>query len=372
MQDQALQLLWLQLLQWPKVSRKQLLKLLSKTEPKDIPSLSNQQLSVFGLSELAINARESHFANSEHFESQLAILAAQQADIVAITDARYPPLLAEIPDPPVALFVAGDIALLHRPQIAIVGGRKASKAGIDTAFAFAKDLAASGLGICSGLALGIDAASHEGALAANGATVAVIGTGIDQRYPRSNQQLHRKIVEKGCVVTEFPPGFGVRRESFPQRNRIISGLSLGTLVVEASLRSGSLITARLALEQGREVYAIPGSIHNPMARGCHQLIRQGASLVETSNHIMEELEGWLFPSAQQSLLPNTGAVEHRGEQVLSLEEQQLLEHIPYSPVIVDVLLAESGLNIALVQVLLSSLEMKGKIEQIAGNWQRCS
>ena len=369
MQDKAQQMLWLRLLQWPGVSRRNLIKLLAKTAPEHLAASSAAQLQRFGLSEQAAAAKQALFAETERFEAQIEALQRERAEIIPITDDRYPPLLAEIPDPPAALFVAGDPSKLLTPQIAIVGGRKATKAGVDTAFAFAKDLASEGVSICSGLALGIDAASHAGALAAGGSTVAVIGTGIDLRYPRANQQLHAQIAEFGCVVSEYPPGYTVRRASFPQRNRIISGLSLGTLVVEASLRSGSLITARLALEQGREVYALPGSIHNPMAKGCNQLILQGATLVQTSADIIEELGGWSLQPVQQRFGENLALAEEVSS--LTDQEMQLMALIPYSPSPVDILLVESGLGIAELQVLLTSLEMKGKIEQIQGAWQRC-
>ena len=207
------------------------------------------------------------------------------------SDADYPPLLADLPDAPLGLFVRGDPTALRLPQLAIVGSRNPTPAGRDNAAQFAAHLARCGLAITSGLAIGIDAAAHRGALDAGGSTIAVCGTGLDIDYPpRQCWARRRRSHARGALVSEFPLRHaGAARRNFPRRNRIISGLSLGTLVVEAAVRSGSLITARLAAEQGREVFAIPGSIHNPLARGCHQLIRAGRKLVETADDIFAEL-----------------------------------------------------------------------------------
>lgn len=208
-------------------------------------------------------------------------------------DPGYPALLAEVADAPPLLYVEGAPETLERPQLAMVGSRRASPAGLGTAWSFARSLAQGGFAITSGLALGIDGAAHEGALEVGGATVAVLGTGLRRLYPRRHEALARRIVEGGgALVSELPLDSPPLPANFPRRNRIISGLSLGVLVVEASPASGSLITARLAAEQGREVYAIPGSIHHPGARGCHQLIRDGALLVESVGHVLEALRGW--------------------------------------------------------------------------------
>ena len=209
--------------------------------------------------------------------------------LVTRGDPDYPPLLGEIPGPPAALFLKGNPELLRLPQLAIVGSRNPTSGGAQNATEFSKHLASCGLGICSGMATGIDSASHLGALQAGGFTIAVVATGLDRVYPASNRALAHKIASEGLLISEFPPGIGPKATHFPSRNRIISGLSVGVLIVEAALKSGSLITARLAAEQGREIFAIPGSIHNPLARGCHGLIRQGAKLVETAEHILEEL-----------------------------------------------------------------------------------
>jgi DNA processing protein len=206
-----------------------------------------------------------------------------------VNDGRYPPLLREIPQAPPVLFVHGDPDCLRVPQLAMVGTRNPTPSGRETARQFAAHLAGAGMIITSGLALGIDAAAHQGALAGGGRTIAVMGTSLDRVYPAKHRDLARAIAERGALVSELPTGTPALAENFPRRNRLISGLALGVLVVEAALQSGSLITARLALDQGREVFAIPGSIHNPLAKGCHALIRQGAKLVETANDIVEEL-----------------------------------------------------------------------------------
>jgi DNA processing protein len=216
----------------------------------------------------------------------------QSIQLLGWGDEHYPEPLRHIQDAPAVLYVRGRAELLSRPQIAIVGSRNASRAGLDHAWQFAGALTEKNYAVASGLAQGVDGAAHAGALAAGGDTIAVVGTGVDVIYPCSHKALTGQVVERGVLVSEYPPGTGPKPGHFPRRNRIISGLSRGILVVEAGLRSGSLITARLALEQGREVFAIPGSIHNPLARGCHSLIRQGAKLVETVDDIEEELAAW--------------------------------------------------------------------------------
>ncbi|PIE44002.1 MAG: DNA-protecting protein DprA [Gammaproteobacteria bacterium] len=221
------------------------------------------------------------------------------ATILTRADSRYPPQLASIADPPPVLFCRGNVDLLSEPQLAIVGSRSPSHEGMENAGNFARFMTQNGIVITSGLALGIDGAAHQGALSAKspalaGETVAVMGTGADSIYPARHRELAHRIIERGVVITELPIGTPVMPQAFPRRNRMISGLSLGALIVEAGLKSGSLITARTALEQNREVFAIPGSIHNPLARGCNHLIRNGAKLVETAKDIFEELQPALF------------------------------------------------------------------------------
>jgi DNA processing protein len=272
--------------------------------------------------------------------------------LVTWTDADYPPLLRQIPDPPVALYVIGDRRLLARAQLAIVGSRNPTPAGRENAQAFARSLAAAGLTITSGLALGIDGAAHRGALDAGGTTLAVTGTGLDRVYPPRHRELAHEIAAHGALVTEFPLGTPPRPENFPIRNRLISGLSLGTLVVEAALKSGSLITARLATDQGREVFAVPGSIHSPQARGCHALIRQGAKLVETAQDILEEL-GALAQIVAPSIAPAPTDLDARASA--------LLDCLGYDPVGVDALIARSGLTAEIVSSMLLQLELRGLV-----------
>jgi DNA processing protein len=283
--------------------------------------------------------------------------------IISCTDSGYPPLLREIADPPPLLFVHGDPACLHSHQLAMVGSRNPTPGGRETAADFAAHLAGAGLTITSGLALGIDTASHRGALDAGGLTVAVMGTGLDSVYPARNRDLAHAIAAGGGVlVSELPTGTPPRPENFPRRNRIISGLSLGTLVVEAAPRSGSLTTARHALEQGREVFAIPGSIHNPLAHGCHALIRQGAKLVETAEDVLEELG-----ALAGACTPTPAMARPAAEPGMPSQDQaQLLELMGFDPVSVDQLVARSGLTTAEVSSMLLILELQGRVISQAG------
>lgn len=280
--------------------------------------------------------------------------------ILTLDDPRYPSRLREIPAPPPVLYVEGDPAALQAPQIAMVGSRNPSPGGRDNARTFARELARQGLVVTSGLALGIDAASHEGALE-TGRTLAVTGSGPDQIYPRRHLGLARRIVERGALVTEFAPGTPPLAEHFPRRNRIISGLSLGVLVVEAAPQSGSLITARYALEQGREVCAIPGSIHNPLARGCHALIRQGAKLVETVTDILEEL-----PPPAQAWMPPRPADTTAPAPDLDSNTLIVMQNIGDDPVAVDTLLERTGLTADRVSSILLVLELQGWVTTTAG------
>lgn len=278
--------------------------------------------------------------------------------LLTILDERYPPLLREIPQPPVVLFVAGTLEPLALPQLAIVGSRNPTAGGVANAEAFAQALVQAGLVITSGLALGIDGAAHRGALAAGGRTIAVFGNGIEQVYPPRHEALAREIVRHGALISEFALGTPPKPENFPRRNRIISGLALGALVVEATLQSGSLITARLAVEQGREVFAIPGSIHSPLARGCHALIREGAKLVETASDILEELR--VFAPAQPT---RSAAVT-----ALAPDErmQRLLDLLAHDPVSIDMLVERSGLTTHTVSSMLLEMELLGMVEPCPG------
>lgn len=296
--------------------------------------------------------------------------------LLVCTDADYPALLADTPWAPVALFVRGDAGLLWQPQIAIVGSRNPTAGGRDSAHAFAAALARGGLTVTSGLASGIDATAHEGALAAVNRTIAVVGTGPDRVYPAGNAALAERIAATGVIVSEHPPGTPARAQHFPSRNRIIAGLSLGTLVIEAALRSGSLITARLAGEAGREVFALPGSIHNPMAKGCHRLIREGARLVETAQEIVEELR----PMAQRlgdrlrqelQALPaddsrddSTTAAAGGGRSASGYDDpdyQQLWSSLGHDPVSIETLVARTGLTTQAISSMLMIMELDGLV-----------
>lgn len=290
-------------------------------------------------------------------------------------DGLYPQGLAEISDAPPLLFLHGNPRVLDNPQLAMVGSRNPSASGRETAHDFARTLAAAGMVITSGLASGIDAASHRGALEGGGHTIAVAGTGLDRVYPAVNRGLAHAIVDQGgAILSEYPPGTPPLAGNFPRRNRIISALSLGTLVVEAALRSGSLITARLASEQGREVFAIPGSIHNPLSRGCHRLIREGAKLVESASDILEELmpqlQRFLAEEAQHEADAGVLGAVVELESELDEEYQRLLVAIGDEPTSVDRMVERSGLTAEAVSSMLLLLELQGFIESTAGGYMR--
>ena len=291
-------------------------------------------------------------------EQDMAWLTQSENFALALDDADYPEQLKEIADPPAVLFVKGNPELLRRPQIAIVGSRNPSSIGVKIAVEFAQILAEAGFVVTSGMALGIDAASHQGALNVNGLTIAVAGTGLDRVYPARHKILATEIAVRGALVSEFPPGTMAKAGHFPRRNRIISGLCQGLLVVEAAQQSGSLITARMALEQNREVFAIPGSIHNPLVRGCNALIRQGAKLVETVEDIFEELGQYnqVYKSIDAQIT----------QTALDLEQQNLLKLIPYSPITVDNLVQDSGFSVEHISSMLLVLELQGYIASAAG------
>jgi DNA processing protein len=295
-------------------------------------------------------------------QAELDWLAQPDCSVVALSDPDYPPLLRQINDPPPLLFVRGARAFLTQPQIALVGSRNPTSGGCENAHEFARALGQAGLVITSGMALGIDACAHRGALDAGGATVAVAATGLDRVYPARHRDLAHAIAERGAIVSEFPLGSPPRRDHFPRRNRIISGMSVGVVVVEAALQSGSLITARLGGEQGREIFAIPGSIHSPLARGCHALIKQGAKLVETARDILEELGPLVqAQAATQNEIPVTRS--HANDNVAT---QVLLDHIGHDPVDVDTLVERSGLTPEVISSMLLHMELHGLIETCPG------
>ena len=288
--------------------------------------------------------------------------------ILTIADADYPEPLRHIHDGPLVLYVRGDRSLLGREQIGIVGSRNATRAGLEHARSFAAALGQKGLLVTSGLALGVDGAAHAGALDAGFPTVAVIGNGVDKPYPYRHRTLSERIAGEGVIVSEYPPGTSAKAGHFPRRNRIISGLSRGILVVEAGLKSGSLITARLALEQGREVFAIPGSVHNPLARGCHHLIRQGAKLVETVDDICEELGGWW--TSQNEGDSSSVIMKRPATEGLDSREIAVLEALGYDPQSTDDLCSVTGLPADQLMQSLLLLELQGLVDSAPGGFQR--
>ena len=290
-------------------------------------------------------------------------LAEDNHHIITLFDETYPAKLKELPDAPPILYVRGDIDYLKQPQLAMVGSRNPTAAGRNTAREFARHLSNAGITITSGLASGIDGASHEGALQGLAGTVAVVAHGLDIIYPAQHQKLAQQITEHGAVISEMPIGTQPHRGLFPRRNRLISALTLGTLVVEAAQKSGSLITARYAIEQNREVFAIPGSIHNPMAKGCHQLIRQGAKLVETASDILEEL---CIPCQQTTSYPKKpekNIQENRKDthQALDPDHQKLLKCLAYEPASIDELVLHSHFTAAEIASMLLIMELEGII-----------
>jgi DNA processing protein len=327
-------------------------------EIKNLFNASAAELQAAGLTEKEIHSvKNPDWKGVEH---DLAWQEKENCHILIANDLAYPLLLKEIPDPPIVLFLKGTPATLSHLQLAIVGTRNPTITGKETAYHFAHCLAASGLTITSGLALGIDAASHQGALAANAQTIAVTGAGLNYIYPASHKKLADKITGHGVLVSEFPPDFKPVAKNFPRRNRIISGLSLGVLVVEAAVRSGSLITARFAAEQGREVFAIPGSIHNPLAHGCHKIIQQGAKLIEKAEDILEELGALrlaAIPPAEPSKLPP-----------LDQKLRHLLAQIGDETTSLDRLIIRSGLTVAEVSSMLLALELRGSVQAVSGGY----
>lgn len=299
-------------------------------------------------------------AMTEVREALAESLIAAGCHVMALGDLRYPALLREIHDPPLILYLRGQQVLLDRALVAMVGSRRASRRGEQDARAFSAALAGSGFTIVSGLAQGIDAEAHRGALSAPASTIAVLGCGVDVCYPRGNSELYQQIATQGLLLSEYPPGEAPLRHRFPRRNRIISGLSLGVLVVEATTRSGSLITARQALEQNREVFALPGSLHSPASRGCNALIREGAKLVETLDDILAELP----PQPSAMAAPVSDLASPPPSPAL----YAVLDDAPQS---LEQLAARSGLLAPRLLALLSELELGGWAEQRDGGWQRC-
>lgn len=323
----------------------------------------------FDLSELGLTPQDlSALPDSKSMIDESLSWAEQEGNhVITIADPEYPDLLKEIQNPPLLLFAKGNLCLLKSHQIAMVGSRNPTPIGLEIATYFAKDLVEYGVIITSGLASGIDAASHRGALLGKGKTIAVMGTGLNNIYPRSNLKLATEIVVGGgLLLSEFPLHAKAKAWHFPLRNRIISGLSLGTLVIEAARKSGSLITARLASEQNREVFAVPGSIYNHRARGCHYLIKHGAKLVEQPEDILEE-----FPKLFQDLsTQNINSRDHQVKNKLDSSHQKLLDCMGFEVVTVDTLVTRLGLKVAQISTMLLELEIQGLIQTSFGGYIR--
>ena len=287
--------------------------------------------------------------------------------LITLSDERYPAMLASISSPPPVLYVQGQLEALRAPHVAMVGARKATAPALDIAHELASGLTAAGLVVVSGMALGIDAAAHKGCLGAGGQTIAVAATPANVIYPKRHQHLAQAITENGAIVTEFPLGTPLRAGCFPQRNRIISGISLGTIVVEAALPSGTLLTAKHAADQNREVMVVPGSIRNPLARGGHSLIKDGALLIESTADV---LRGLSLPLSQH--LPEQIPATNRTETIISDPDALLLlQHLGYDPASADVLSSKTGLSAAHVTRALGKLELQGVVHRSAGRYSRC-
>lgn len=304
----------------------------------------------------------------EHFEARrnaawgwLNAGDGEARDVIVVGDARYPQLLLESADPPLLLYARGRIELLQAPAIAIVGSRNPTAQGLDNARAFATHLSRAGWLVVSGLALGIDGAAHEGGLDGGSGTIAVVGTGLDRIYPSRHRALTGRIAADGLVISEFAIGTPALPEHFPIRNRIIAGLGRGTLVVEAALQSGSLITARLAAESGRDVFAIPGSIHSPLSRGCHALIKQGAKLVDSAADIVDELPP--LASENTSVQPETAAP---AAPATGARKDPILEALGFDPIGLDALIARTGRSASELSAKLLDLELQGRVARLAG------
>ena len=336
-----------------------------------IAASSASELRQCGVAEQTLAAI--HAPDEAAIERDLAWLDRSGNHLLHPRSPEWSALFRELDDAPTMLYVRGDCRVFHLPPLAIVGSRNPTRGGIANAYQFARHLGGAGFCIVSGLAQGIDAAAHRGALDAGAMTIAVLGHGIDRVYPAANHELAHRIAAQGALVSEYPLGSPPRREHFPERNRLISGLSLGTLVVEAAKRSGSLISARLAAEQGREVFALPGSIHNALSRGCHQLIREGAKLVESADDIVSEL-GPLAEHLMQNVIAATRpppADRGVAPPQRDAEYEKLISALGHDPSTVDELASESGLTIGQVSSMLLILELEGEIEALqSGRYAR--
>jgi DNA processing protein len=363
---------WLKLARVPGLAADALAELIERFGSiADVADAKSSDLVAAGLSEKSAAALGTIDRSQLDFDLRWTELPGQR--FIPFNSPLFPTPLTQLTGVPVGIFVRGDASVLSQPQLAIVGARNPTRGGRETAEAFAQHLAACGLHITSGLAAGIDAAAHRGALRAGGTTIAVCATGLDIVYPSDHRELAERICERGALVSEFPPGTGPLKFHFPRRNRLISGLSLGVLVVEAAIHSGSLITARFAADQGREVFAIPGSIHNPLARGCHQLLKQGAKLVESADDVLTELGPLAASLCDESTFgrPASGPEKHPDDPAssgptLDKEYKMLLDALGFEPTSVDQLVARTGLKAEEVASMLLILELDGRVASSPG------
>lgn len=360
---------WLVILNAPSLGGASLIKLIEDLGGASaVAAASGRELSRCGLSDEAVAAITK--PDEARIESDLQWLSQPNRHLLCWDDDAYPVLLQRIDNPPAALFVEGDPGCLWQPQIAVIGSRNPTAGGLDHARDFATTLARQGMTITSGLASGIDSAAHKAALDAGALTIAVNGTGLDQVYPSSSRAIAGRIRRQGAMISELPLGSPPKRQHFPSRNRIISGLSLAVLVIEAGLNSGTLITARKAAEQGRDVFALPGSLNNPMAKGCHRLIREGARLVETTSDIMQEL-GPVAAELQMAIrqrldLPDDTAKKASGVKDSMLDDadyRRIWEALGYDPRPVDTIIDQTGLGAREVSSMLLIMELKGMVKK---------
>ena len=352
--------LWLTLYLTPGLGNASICKLLAKFgSPDHIFSAKHSQLREIVDDNIARNLLKG--VNTELITPTLNWLQKESAHVVTLADFNYPKTLLEIPNPPTLLYAIGHLHWLNFPSIAMVGSRSSTPQGDKNATDFAFSLCNQGLCVVSGMALGIDGAAHLGAIKANGATIAVVGTGLDIVYPAKHRDLAHKIAERGLIISEFPLGTPSKAQNFPRRNRLISGLSLGCLVVEANVASGSLITARLSAEQGREVFAIPGSIHSPVAKGCHQLIKQGAKLVESVQDILEELKNLLSAVSPYGLIKSDDL-----HVIIGSETNTVLTCMGFDAIDFDTIQSLCALTTDSLSAKLMMLELEGKITTLVG------
>lgn len=367
---------WLTLICAPQLGASVLRRLMDyQSDPLKILNMDRQQLLQAGLSDVAITSLRK--PDQAQLDACHDWLSKAENHLLTIAGNDFPPRLKDIPSAPAWLFVSGDPSVLWMPQLAIIGSRKPSATGRRNATLFSSSVARMGLVVTSGLATGVDGLAHQGALNAGCKTIAVAATGLDVVYPAEHADLCRQIATQGAVISEFPPGTAPRRANFPRRNRLISGLSLGTLVIEAGVRSGSLITAKTAMEQGREVFAIPGSIHNPVARGCNSLIRQGARLVESEEDLLQDLgqiaRDYAADMQRELSESSTTATAHLLEPknlaptiVQDPDYTELMQAIGSDPVTINDLVEQTGLTVAEVSSMLLLLELNDQIEAVPG------